>query len=90
MVFAGPIGGGKTFIAFGLAAELKMPVILLKNFRQMYYGRSDIVIESLYRVLRSLHKAMIVIDEADTQFGSRIGIIKSPARPGRRISADSL
>lgn len=66
---AGPIRGGKTFIFEAMAAELDMPVIMLKNFRSQWFGQSDVILDKLVRVLRSLRKALIFIDEADTQFG---------------------
>ena len=66
---AGPIRGGKTFIFEAMAAELDMPVLVLKNFRSQWFGQSDIILDKLVRVLRSLRKALIFVDEADTQFG---------------------
>jgi hypothetical protein len=66
---AGPIRGGKTFIFEAMAAELDMPIIVLKNFRSQWFGQSDVILDKLVRVLRSLRKALIFVDEADTQFG---------------------
>ncbi|GIW97251.1 MAG: hypothetical protein KatS3mg111_0584 [Pirellulaceae bacterium] len=66
---AGPIGGGKTFIFEALAAELDMPVLVLKSIRSQWYGQTDVIFERLRRVLESLEKVAIFVDEADTQFG---------------------
>ena len=66
---AGPIGGGKTFIFEALAAELDLPVLVLKNIRSQWFGQTDVVFERLRRVLGSLGKVLIFVDEADTQFG---------------------
>jgi ATPase family associated with various cellular activities (AAA) len=67
---AGPIGGGKTFIFEAVAAELDMPVLVLKNIRSQWFGQTDVIFERLRRVLAALEKVVIFVDEADTQFGS--------------------
>lgn len=66
---SGPIGSGKTFIFEALAAELDMVVLTLKNIRSKWYGQTDVIFERLRRVLNALDKAMIFMDEADTQLG---------------------
>lgn len=66
---AGPIGGGKTFIFEALAAELDLPVLVLKGIRSQWFGQTDVIFERLRRVLESLGKVLIFVDEADTQFG---------------------
>ena len=66
---AGPIGGGKTFIFEAVAAELNVPVLTLKNIRSQWYGQTDVLFERLRRVLQSLGRVVIFVDEADTQFG---------------------
>ncbi len=66
---AGPIGGGKTFIFEAVAAEMDMPVLVLKNIRSQWFGQTDVLFERLKRVLESLEKVVIFVDEADTQFG---------------------
>jgi hypothetical protein len=67
---AGPIGGGKTFIFEAVAAELDIPVLVLKNIRSQWFGQTDVIFERLRRVLEALEKVVIFVDEADTQFGS--------------------
>src|SRR3989338_936991 len=69
MGVAGPIGGGKSFVFEGLAAQVGMPVLVLKNIRSQWFGQTDVIIEKLYRVLKSLAKVMVLVDEADTVFG---------------------
>ncbi len=66
---AGPIGGGKTFIFEAVAAELNMPVLVLKSIRSQWFGQTDVIFERLKRVLEALEKVVIFVDEADTQFG---------------------
>ena len=66
---AGTIGGGKTFIFEAVAAELDMPVLVLKSIRSQWFGQTDVIFERLRRVLEALEKVVIFVDEADTQFG---------------------
>lgn len=66
----GPIGSGKTFIFEGLAGELDIPVLVLKNIRSMWFGQTDVIFERLRRLLMALVKVLIFVDEADTQFGN--------------------
>ena len=66
---AGPIGGGKTFIFEAVAAELGVPVLVLKNIRSQWFGQTDALFERLRGVLEALGKVLIFVDEADTQFG---------------------
>ena len=69
MSVCGPIGSGKTFIFEGLACELDMPCLVLKNIRSMWFGQTDVIFERLRRLLMALVKVLIFVDEADTQFG---------------------
>ena len=69
MSVCGPIGSGKTFIFEGLAGELDIPVLVLKNVRSMWFGQTDVIFERLRRLLMALVKVLIFVDEADTQFG---------------------
>lgn len=68
-VVAGPIGSGKTFLFEALAGSLGLPVLVLKNIRSPYFGQTDVLFEKLRRVLESLGKVIVFVDEADTQFG---------------------
>ena len=70
MSVCGPIGSGKTFIFEGLAGELDIPVLVLKNIRSMWFGQTDVIFERLRRLLTALVKVLIFVDEADTQFGN--------------------
>lgn len=79
----GPIGCGKTFIFEGLAGDLDMPVLVLKNIRSQWFGQTDVIFERLRRLLMVLVKAMIFVDEADTQFG---GVDKDAHATERRLT----
>lgn len=69
-IVVGPIGGGKTYICEAVASEADMVVLILKNIRSQWYGQTDVIFDKLKRVLESLEKVVIFVDEADTQFGS--------------------
>lgn len=69
VIVAGPNGSGKTFVFSAVIGELGIPVIILKNFRDMYFGQSDIKVIRLELLLRALHKAAVFVDEADAAFG---------------------
>ena len=66
---AGPVGSGKTFIFEAVAGELGIPVLVIKNIRSKWFGGTDVLIERLHRIIVALDKVMIIVDEADTQFG---------------------
>ncbi|TVR42228.1 MAG: ATP-binding protein [Planctomycetota bacterium] len=65
----GPIGAGKTFIFEAVAGELGLPVLELKNLRSQWFGQTDAIVERLRRLLTALDRVVIMVDEADTQFG---------------------
>lgn len=67
--FAGPIGGGKSFIGEAIASVLGLPVLVLKNLRSMWYGQTDVIFERLKRAIEALDRVVIFVDEADTAFG---------------------
>ena len=66
---AGPIGSGKTYIFEAVATELNTIVLVIKNIRSQWFGQTDVLFERLRRVLIALSKALIFMDEADTQLG---------------------
>lgn len=67
---AGPIGGGKTFIFEAVATEIDVVVLVLKGIRSKWFGETDLLFERFLRVVSSLDKVLIFVDEADTQFGN--------------------
>ena len=68
-IVCGANGVGKSFIFEAVATELKTIVLVLKNIRSQWFGQTDVVFERLRRILYVLLKALIFVDEADTQFG---------------------
>lgn len=66
---AGPNGTGKTFLYSAWAASCKRIVVVLKNLRGSYFGETDRIFEQVRTVLEALGNVIVLIDEADTQFG---------------------
>jgi ATPase family protein associated with various cellular activities (AAA) len=67
----GRVGTGKTFLAICFAGSIGIPVLVMKNFREMWQGRTEANVETILRVARALGPVMIVIDEADAMLGTR-------------------
>ncbi|MEM0965004.1 MAG: ATP-binding protein [Verrucomicrobiota bacterium] len=80
---AGPIGSGKTFVFEAVAGELGIVVMTIKNIRSQWFGQTDVLFEKLKRVLQAVGRALIFIDEADTQFG---GVGKGDHSTERRLT----
>lgn len=83
----GAIGGGKTFFFEAVAAELGMPVLVLKNLRSQWFGQTDVIFERFHRAITALDKVAIFIDEADTAFGKIQGGHETERRLTGKIQA---
>ena len=70
-LLCGPVGTGKTFLAYCTAKEIGIPVVILKNFRNKYVGETEANLERVFAVLRAMGPIMIIVDEADTLLGDR-------------------
>lgn len=70
-LLTGPVGIGKTYFVEALAGEAGVPVIKLNNFRSGAVGRTESNLEKIFRMLRSLSRCFVFIDEADQAMGSR-------------------
>ncbi len=69
ILVAGANGTGKTFLYSAWAASCKRIVVVLKNLRGSYFGETERIFEQVRTVLEALGKVIVLIDEADTQFG---------------------
>ena len=65
MLFVGPMGTGKTFIAEAFAGESGLTCIKFKNFREKWVGSTEGNLEKILQVVRSLGYVLLIIDEAD-------------------------
>ncbi|CAE7860251.1 unnamed protein product [Symbiodinium microadriaticum] len=83
----GAIGGGKTFFFEAVAAELGMPVLVMKSMRSQWFGQTDVIFERFQRAITALDKVAIFVDEADTAFGKIQGGHETERRLTGKIQA---
>jgi hypothetical protein len=70
-LLCGPVGTGKTYLVECLAGEAGVPVVKLKNFRDKWVGSTEGNLEKIFRLLKSLGRCIVFIDEADQALGKR-------------------
>jgi hypothetical protein len=70
-LLCGPVGTGKTYLVECLAGEAGVPVVKLKNFRDKWVGSTEGNLEKIFRLLKSLGRCIVFIDEADQSLGRR-------------------
>jgi SpoVK/Ycf46/Vps4 family AAA+-type ATPase len=70
LLFTGPMGTGKTFVAEAFAKECGLPTIKLKNFRSKWVGATEGNLERILTVIRAIGQVVVIIDEGDRAFGS--------------------
>jgi len=70
LLFTGPMGTGKTFVAEAFAKECGLPTIKLKNFRSKWVGATEGNLEKILGVIRAIGQVVVIIDEGDRAFGS--------------------
>ncbi len=73
MLFTGPMGTGKTFVAEAFAKECGLPTIKLKNFRSKWVGATEGNLEKILTVIRAIGQVVVIIDEGDRAFGNTDG-----------------
>jgi transitional endoplasmic reticulum ATPase len=70
ILFTGPMGTGKTFVAEAFAKECGLTTIKLKNFRSKWVGATEGNLEKILNVIRAIGQVVVIIDEGDRAFGS--------------------
>jgi AAA+ superfamily predicted ATPase len=70
-LICGPVGVGKTFLAFCYAGEVGIPCLTIRNFRSKYVGETEANLERILGVVRELGPVAVIIDEADAAVGNR-------------------
>jgi cell division protease FtsH len=92
ILFEGPPGTGKTYVAKAMAKEAGVPFLFVSSsaFQSMYYGQTAKRIRSFFRALRKAARAeggaIGFIEEIDAIGMSRGGVSASPAGPSRAAS----
>jgi AAA+ superfamily predicted ATPase len=70
MIFVGPMGTGKTFVAEAFATESGLTCLKLKNFRDKWVGSTEANLERVLDLVEALGNVLLVIDEADRGLSS--------------------
>jgi SpoVK/Ycf46/Vps4 family AAA+-type ATPase len=70
LLFTGPMGTGKTFVAEAFAKQSGLTSIKLKNFRSKWVGATESNLERILNVVQAIGNVILIIDEADRSFGS--------------------
>jgi AAA+ superfamily predicted ATPase len=65
MIFVGPMGTGKTYVAEAFAAESGLTCLKLKNFRDRWVGSTEANLEKVLDLVEALGYVLLIIDEAD-------------------------
>jgi SpoVK/Ycf46/Vps4 family AAA+-type ATPase len=73
LLFTGPMGTGKTFVAEAFAKECALPTIKLKNFRSKWVGATEGNLEKILNVIKAIGQVVVIIDEGDRAFGGGDG-----------------
>lgn len=88
ILFEGPPGTGKTYVAKAMAREAGVPFLFVSAsaFQSMYYGQTNRKIRSFFRVLRRLARteggAIGFIEEIDAIGAARTGMASGNSREG--------
>ena len=69
MLFTGPMGTGKTFVAEAFVKESGLTGIKLKNFRSKWVGSTESNLERILGVVHGIGNVIVILDEADRSFG---------------------
>jgi ATP-dependent 26S proteasome regulatory subunit len=70
LLFTGPMGTGKTFVAEAFVKESGLTGIVLKNFRSKWVGSTESNLERILGVVHGIGNVIVIIDEADRSFGT--------------------
>jgi len=73
LLFTGPMGTGKTFVAEAFARECGLTTIKLKNFRSKWVGATEGNLEKILTVIKAIGQVVVIIDEGDRAFGNTDG-----------------
>ena len=88
VLFEGPPGTGKTYIAKAMAAEAGVPFLFVSSsaFQSMYYGQTNRKVRSFFKALRHHARAeggaIGFIEEIDAIGAARGGLGAGPGREG--------
>ncbi|HYG70303.1 MAG TPA: AAA family ATPase, partial [Anaeromyxobacteraceae bacterium] len=73
LLFTGPMGTGKTFVAEAFVREAGLPAVKLKNFRSKWVGATEGNLERILAVIQAMGPVVVIIDEGDRAFAGESG-----------------
>ncbi|MEZ4321244.1 MAG: ATP-binding protein [Myxococcota bacterium] len=73
MIFVGPMGTGKTFVAEAFASESGLTCLKLKNFRDKWVGSTEANLEKVLDLVDALGYVLLIVDEADRSLSAGSG-----------------
>ncbi|RME42859.1 MAG: ATP-binding protein [Deltaproteobacteria bacterium] len=73
ILFTGPMGTGKTFVAEAFAKASGLTTVKFKNFRSKWVGATEGNLERILSVVKAIGQVIIIIDEVDRAFGTSAG-----------------
>jgi len=73
MIFVGPMGTGKTFVAEAFSTESGLTCLKLKNFRDKWVGSTEGNLEKVLELVEALGYVLLIVDEADRGLSSGSG-----------------
>jgi transitional endoplasmic reticulum ATPase len=73
LLFTGPMGTGKTFVAEAFVRETGLTAVKLGNFRSKWVGATEGNLDRVLSVIRAIGQIIVIIDEGDRAFGGGDG-----------------
>jgi hypothetical protein len=73
LLFTGPMGTGKTFLAEAFAKEAGLPAVKLKNFRSKWVGATEGNLERILSVVQAMGPVVVMVDEGDRALSGEEG-----------------
>jgi transitional endoplasmic reticulum ATPase len=73
LLFTGPMGTGKTFVAEAFVKEAGLPAVKLKNFRSKWVGATEGNLERILAVIQAMGPVIVIVDEGDRAFAGESG-----------------
>ncbi|MFZ5482485.1 MAG: ATP-binding protein [Myxococcota bacterium] len=70
LIFVGPMGTGKTYVAEAFAGQSGLTCLKFKNFREKWVGSTEGNLEKILQVVDALGYVLLILDEADRSLSS--------------------
>ena len=87
VLLLGPPGVGKTVFAEALAHEAGIPMLRMKNIREMWVGQSERNLDFVLELIKAYAPVIIFIDEIDQHFQARGKVFHGDSGVSSRMQA---